>query len=149
MKCISLMQPWATLVVCGLKQYETRRWSTAHRGLLAIHASKRFDYEVQVLCEQEPFKSLLAKAGYADRNLLPRGALLGTVELVDCMPTNLLHPPDEERSLGDFRPGRFAWKLVNLQRLEVPVAMAGRLGIYEIAAPALSDLTAATSIELP
>src|SRR6516165_7564814 len=133
MKCISLMQPWATLVVCGLKQYETRRWSTAHRGLLAIHASKKFNFDVQVLCEQEPFKSLLAMAGYPDRNLLPRGALLGTVELVDCTPTNLLNPSTEERALGDFRPGRYAWKLADPQQLERPMAMAGRLGIYEIA----------------
>jgi hypothetical protein len=126
------MQPWATLVVCGLKEYETRRWSTAHRGPLAIHASKRFDYDVQVLCEQEPFKSLLTGLGYENRNDLPRGVLLGTVELLECIPTNLLNPSPEEKILGDWRPGRFAWKLANPHRLEVPVPMAGRLGIFEL-----------------
>jgi hypothetical protein len=52
---------------------------------------------------------------------------------MECTPTNLLKPPAQERALGDFRPGRFAWKLVNAQRLPEPVVMAGRLGIYEIA----------------
>jgi hypothetical protein len=40
MKCISLIQPWASLVLLGEKRYETRNWSTAYRGPLLIHASK-------------------------------------------------------------------------------------------------------------
>jgi hypothetical protein len=47
--------------------------------------------------------------------------------------------------VGDFRPGRFAWKLVNARRLEKPVAMAGRLGIYEIPQSLGSWLPAVTS----
>ena len=42
MKAISIMQPWALLLVSGVKQYETRTWRTSHRGLLYIHASQRF-----------------------------------------------------------------------------------------------------------
>jgi len=39
-KVLSLLQPWATLVVMGIKKIETRSWSTTHRGALLIHASK-------------------------------------------------------------------------------------------------------------
>jgi activating signal cointegrator 1 len=42
MKALSLMQPWATLLICGEKTVETRSWRTSHRGLLAVHASKTF-----------------------------------------------------------------------------------------------------------
>jgi len=40
---ISLKQPWATLVVHGVKSVEIRRWSTALRGRVLIHAAKVSD----------------------------------------------------------------------------------------------------------
>ncbi len=36
---ISLKQPWATLLVHGLKTIEVRRWSTPRRGRVLIHAA--------------------------------------------------------------------------------------------------------------
>ena len=54
MKVLSLLQPWATLVVMGIKQIETRSWSTAHRGTLLIHASKGRAGEIFV--HGQPFK---------------------------------------------------------------------------------------------
>ena len=41
MKVLSLLQPWATLVVLGAKKYEVRGWQTAYRGPLLIHASAK------------------------------------------------------------------------------------------------------------
>jgi hypothetical protein len=41
-KCISLWQPWASLVAVGAKRIETRGWATAYRGRLGIHAAKRW-----------------------------------------------------------------------------------------------------------
>jgi hypothetical protein len=37
-----------------------------------------------------------------------------------------------EYGLGDYRPGRFAWRVENAKALEKPIAMTGRLGIYEV-----------------
>ena len=37
MKAITLTQPWATLVMLGQKQWETRSWRTHYTGALAIH----------------------------------------------------------------------------------------------------------------
>jgi hypothetical protein len=46
MKAISLWQPWASLIACGAKPYETRSWAPP-RGLIgqtiAIHAAKKID----------------------------------------------------------------------------------------------------------
>jgi hypothetical protein len=38
-KAITLWQPWAYLLVQGIKKFETRGWPTKYRGPLAIHAS--------------------------------------------------------------------------------------------------------------
>jgi hypothetical protein len=40
---LSLKQPWATLLVHGLKTIEIRRWPTARRGRILIHAAKVSD----------------------------------------------------------------------------------------------------------
>ena len=40
---LSLKQPWAALLVHGLKTVEVRRWPTARRGRVLIHAAKFSD----------------------------------------------------------------------------------------------------------
>ena len=40
---ISIKQPWATLVVHGLKRIEVRKWSTKRTGSVYIHAGRRPD----------------------------------------------------------------------------------------------------------
>lgn len=37
---LSLKQPWATLLVHGLKTIEVRNWPTARRGRILIHAAR-------------------------------------------------------------------------------------------------------------
>jgi hypothetical protein len=43
MKALSIQQPWAWLIVQGMKDIENREWSTLYRGFLLIHAGKRID----------------------------------------------------------------------------------------------------------
>ena len=38
MKTLSITQPWAHLLLSGLKRYETRSWRTYHRGPIFLHA---------------------------------------------------------------------------------------------------------------
>jgi hypothetical protein len=40
---LSLKQPWATLLVHGLKQVEIRSWATSRRGCILIHAARASD----------------------------------------------------------------------------------------------------------
>lgn len=35
---MSMLQPWASLLIEGFKRVEGRHWTTAHRGPLWIHA---------------------------------------------------------------------------------------------------------------
>ena len=43
MKCISIKQPWAWLIVSGYKDIENRSWPTRFRGLVLIHAGNKHD----------------------------------------------------------------------------------------------------------
>jgi hypothetical protein len=43
MYALSLKQPWAALLVHGLKTIEVRRWPTARRGRILIHAARISD----------------------------------------------------------------------------------------------------------
>lgn len=133
MHCLTLTQPWATLVVLGAKRLETRSWSTTHRGPLAIHAAKLFPAPAQALCLQEPVRRLLAQAGYLDWHSLPLGQLLGTVELTGCTRVEeLADVPALEGLLGDFSPGRWAWTLTKPTPLPAPVPCRGRLGLFKV-----------------
>jgi hypothetical protein len=134
-KAISLKQPWATLVITGAKTYETRSWKTGHRGALAIHASRSFSRQLARLCQHEPFRSALLAAGYRKASELPRGMLLGTVELVEVYSTNDMDPrtlPATELAFGDFRPQRFAFKLGEPVRWKKPLPLPGQLNIFDV-----------------
>jgi hypothetical protein len=135
MKCLSVAQPWASLIVLGFKQFETRRWHTAYRGLLAIHASSRTSAAARALCRQEPYRSLLAGAGLEPGDL-PLGKVIGGVEIADCVRVeDLVEVPEAERGLGDFGPGHWAWRLGRPIRLPVPLPARGWLGIFELDVP--------------
>ena len=137
MKCLSVMQPWATLLVSGAKRYETRSWRTNYRGVLAIHASRTFTPAARELCRAEPFRSALLQAGFHSGADLPRGKVLGTVELAGCLPTDELVRGGggeyaREKTFGDYRPGRWAWACLRPGPLAVPFDYPGGLGVFEI-----------------
>jgi hypothetical protein len=54
MKAISLWQPWASLIACGAKPFETRHWAPP-AGLIgqtiAIHAAKKIDKAARQFAE--------------------------------------------------------------------------------------------------
>jgi activating signal cointegrator 1 len=150
MKALTLTQPWATLVALGAKGIETRSWATSHRGPVAIHAAKGLadlggERGLTALCEREPFRSVLEEAGITSPKELPRGAVVAMAELVDCRPTQidrhglaLYQQPDgiwmnvseQERAFGDYRPGRYAWLLADVQLLPEPIPAKGALGLW-------------------
>jgi len=129
-KTISLMQPWATLLLSPYKQFETRSWSTPYRGVVAIHASKNFPRWAIELCFQEPFRSVLSAIGIIVPADLPRGVVLGTAELVRVW-SALGDPPEPERSFGDFINNQFAWEFREKRIYPKPIPAKGALGLWE------------------
>ena len=39
--CLSMHQPWASLLVCGIKLHEGRSWPTEYRGRLWIASTQQ------------------------------------------------------------------------------------------------------------
>ncbi len=135
MKTLSLLQPWATLVVMGVKQIETRSWSTAYRGPLLIHASKGKAGEIFV--HDATFKKYIA-----DFKQLPFGYIIGKVTLTDVIRIGtgtLSFTNDEmmnkltmeEKAFGDYTAGRFAWILQDPVAFKTPLGARGSLTLWE------------------
>lgn len=140
MKAITILQPWATLIAIGEKRFETRGWATKHRGDLAIHAGKKVEREI---CEQEPFRSVLASHGYTADNL-PTGVVVATCQLTNChevkgMKGNVAaRIGDEYRivegnefAFGRYDFGRFAWELSDVRKLPEPIPAKGQQGLWK------------------
>lgn len=133
---LSLHQPYGTLVVLGIKQIETRRWHTAVRGPLWIHAAQRWSQQQRDLCQTEPFARLLAAVGYGDPDTLPRGGLIGAVQLTDCKRIADGWQPDPwEAALGDFRELRYAWFLQSPRQLPRLLPHLGRQSLWRVQVP--------------
>jgi hypothetical protein len=148
MKAITLWQPWASYVAHGMKKLETRSWPTSYRGPLAIHAAARqINHDGRELMKRHrplvPFAHATRRlAAVITRNLVPSrhrdfagmvpfGAIVAVCRLVDVFP--IVGPPGDprEHELGDFTPGRFAWVLLDVEPLKVPVPARGRQGLWE------------------
>lgn len=158
MKALSLWQPWGTAMDRAQKGNETRSWSTTYRGDLLICASKRPPKGDDEFGETEAAIYAAAVnpndgAPYSPEQMsppngvqwrtcwgqqLPFGAALCVVELYDVVPTWCLrftssdHP--RESKLGNYEPGRFAWKTRNLRRLARPMPFKGAQGLRAVEA---------------
>lgn len=136
MKALSLIQPWATLIMMGLKNWETRSWQTRHRGALLIHASRTSDKAGRELWENDPTLTLIRKVAELPKfEKLPRGAIIGMVILHNVHATETL-PENEKEPYGDFSPGRFAW-LMTVKEQYDPIPCKGALGLWNHPAPVL------------
>lgn len=70
-RALSIRQPYAERILRGDKKIEYRTWPTTHRGKIYIYAAKT---PVQLPGHEDSLDPLK----------LPRGVLVGTVEIVDC-----------------------------------------------------------------
>ena len=74
---LSIKQPWAALVVAGLKSVEIRRWPTVRHGRILIHAGRIPDDRPDAWkYVQTPEVRTLAQL---------RGGIIGAVELTGCL----------------------------------------------------------------
>lgn len=129
MKAITLHQPWASLIFTGWKKFETRSWPTFYRGPLAIHAAKRHCPDIR--CDEPLGDLLIDEFGGHWAMDLPRGAVIGTVDLVQCLNVEAFDADAPEQLCGDWSPGRYAWKLENPHKFAVPIPASGAQGFWD------------------
>jgi hypothetical protein len=115
---LTIQQPYAHLIFTGLKQVENRSWPTSYRGRLYIHAGKKIDRE------------MIEEAAEAELKLpakLVVSAILGHVEVTDCVPFDDLDPEWQDNY---FVCGPFCFILEKPTLLAEPVPASGKLGIW-------------------
>ena len=110
MRALSIRQPWAELIFLGHKTIEVRSKATHLRERIYIYASKN-------LIEAEEEARLAAQYGI-DVGALPRGVLVGTVEIIGCRP---VEKSDSEAACFEIADGTGfqAWVLARPKRAEV------------------------------
>jgi len=110
MKAISIRQPYAHLILEGLKRDEFRSWTTDYRGPLLIHAGQKID-ELDGLTRRQ-------LAAIPDE--LDTGGFLGIVDLVHI----------KDWFDVDYQATEYVWRFANPRRI-VPVAANGRLRLFD------------------
>ena len=139
--CLSVQQPWAWLIVAGHKTIENRTWYTRYRGRIAIHASAKFawDFWDNEDDESDPLREYndLVREYFGVRRGTRRitrhadelRAIVGTVELVDCINTDL--HPQAAVNPWSFDVG-FAWTLANAEQWPNPITnVPGKLNLWK------------------
>jgi hypothetical protein len=147
-RVLSVKQPWATLIVRGVKRFEARTWPPKWRGRIAIHASSTTIAKRawQELVANSDVRGALAASGLhdlADVQALPRSAIVGAVTVSDArIVINLL--PDECTDLDCALSS--AWPPDILWRLTDPVEMApingidGKLNLWTLDGPQAAEV---------
>jgi hypothetical protein len=133
MKAITIRQPWAGLIACGLKTIETRNWKTKHRGSLAIHAGKTVDANAYHLLGTFP-------AWHGKENLVtrePLGVIIAVCNLVDIKEYITLEQflGDEKKHCipRDWYTGPVGgWILKDIKPLKTPIPWRGMPGLFEV-----------------
>jgi hypothetical protein len=89
MHALSLKQPWVTLLVHGLKTIEVRRWPTARRGPVLIHAARIPDERPEAWARVPP--ELRAAARLV-------GGIIGAGRLTGCIAYRTIEAFTADRS---------------------------------------------------
>ena len=124
MKAITIKQPWASLIVHGVKDIENRTWRTNFRGRVLIHAAgfhgRKFSIDLTDTQMKAAFGTIAKETMFGN---LPFGAIIGSVEIVGCV---LNHP-----SIWSQK-GVCHWMLANPVIYEKPIEnVKGKLSFWD------------------
>ena len=159
------MQPFAGVVVDGIKPIDNRSWPTDYRGPIAIHASSKFF--PGMVDELQRYGVAVASP---ERKNWPTMAILGTVEIADCVFFNSRHDEpaiiDAAKAAGILSPrskkvdidkilpwahGRYCWIFRNPIKFREPIPALGKLNLWYLSseqqAAVAQAIAAASALE--
>ena len=121
MKCLSICQPFAELIIQGKKTIELRKWNTKFRGEFLVHAAKNILIED---CKRMKISSSITT-----------GAIIGKVKLTDVKKyesdKELKSDKKKHHSLSDITKNKYGFILENPKKLRVPIPYSGKLNFFE------------------
>ena len=122
MKCLSLKQPFAELVVSGRKTIELRSWNTHYRGPFLVHASGNADEDA------------CSRFGMDPRSLAKR-VIMGKALLYDVKEYKgdgeFARDREKHLATDNYSSSRFGFILKDAVRFKEPIPMKGMLGFFE------------------
>ena len=122
MKCLSICQPFAELIVQGKKTIELRKWNTKFRGEFLVHAAKN-------ILEED------CKRMKISPKTVTTGAIIGKVNLVDVKKYDsdkeLKADKKKHHSISDNTKNKYGFILENPKKLRVPIEYLGKLNFFE------------------
>ncbi|XWS57740.1 hypothetical protein CRYUN_Cryun09bG0199200 [Craigia yunnanensis] len=134
--CLTMHQPWASLLVHGIKRIEGRSWPAPIRGRLWIHAASKLPDEATIKAMEDFYREIYALNGITNIKFpehYPVSRLLGCVEVVGCLRCEELVQwevlPEGVRLEGQTD---FCWLCEQPKKLLVPFEMRGYQRIYNL-----------------
>ncbi|MEX1228934.1 MAG: ASCH domain-containing protein [Planctomycetaceae bacterium] len=109
---LGIRQPWAELILRGIKTIEVRSLATRRRGTIYLYASK-------VVSPLECARSM-SRNHALDVDILSKGLLVGTADILDCRPCT---PHDSPAACvpSEYLQDQHAWIIGNPKRLDEPL----------------------------
>jgi len=125
LKCLSVSQPFADLIISGKKTIELRNWNTNFRGEFLIHAP--------IKIRTDDSKRLKIK------KKLVTGAIVGKAELYKVKKYESLKEIKKDQkshfASKEFSAKTFGFLLKNPKSLRIPIPWKGQLGFFEVELP--------------
>lgn len=125
MKCLSVSQPFADLIISKKKTIELRKWNTNFRGEFLIHSPLRIRKED---CERLKINKKFVT-----------GAIIGKVELYDVKRYNSIKEVRDDQKFHfaskHHFDNKFGFILKNAKALKVPIPYKGKLGFFDVNLP--------------
>ncbi|XP_057530939.1 uncharacterized protein LOC130809259 isoform X3 [Amaranthus tricolor] len=135
--CLTMHQPWASLLVYGIKRVEGRSWPAPIRGRLWIHAAGKVPEPETIKAMEDFYREIYAVNGITDLKFpenYPTSRLLGgCVEVVGCIKCEELQSW-EELPEGVRLEGQsdYCWLCEQPQKLIIPFEMRGQQHVYNL-----------------
>ena len=130
MRCLSICQPFAELIISGKKTIELRRWNTRFRGEFLIHAAKKIRVKD---CERLGMNQDLVT-----------GAIVGRAEIYDVKIYDTSDQVNNDSNLhhSDMSNGKYGFMLRQPKRFATAIPWKGRLGFFDVTVkPEIDDST--------
>jgi hypothetical protein len=123
LKCLSLRQPYAQLLVSGKKTIEIRTWNTKFRGQFLIHASKKINKEACNRLKVNPSK-------------LVTGVILGkgTLSVVKSYESKNSFIRDKNKHFAgsNYDRKKYGFIINQALRFKIPIPIQGKLGFFDV-----------------
>lgn len=129
MKCLSIQQPWGSLICGGIKDVENRSWRVNDApGRILIHAGKsmRFNPEELPLFFDVRMSNAITCGYVPEIEDMPMGALIGYADIVGFT---------EECTSDWAQEGHGAewkWQIENARLFKEPIPYRGRQGLFNV-----------------